>query len=309
MKISIALATYNGEKYIEEQLTSIYDQTHLPDEIVISDDNSNDRTIEIINKIKANTKIEHIIIKNQERVGYSINFNRALSRTKGDIIFLCDQDDVWFSNKIAYVKNEFFNNPSAWVVINDAMLTDEHLNEIGQTKIERHLKYDKKLQGYVIGCCSAVKRELLNLSLPVPHKEIGHDNWIIGIADGFKRKHVSNIVLQYYRRHGKNESNIPMNQKQKINVFKSLKIKRENDKKINNLIFENSMLEWLNKTEQNIKNKEAFKKNIEKKIKAIKIRNNIKTNNNKYINIMKMIMFNRYKYFYGKWSLLSDLLS
>ena len=98
--ISVAMTTYNGEKYVKEQLESILEQTKPVDEIVIMDDKSTDETVEIIKKIQEKSEVNIILEVNKENVGYIENFRRAIKKTKCYIIFLCDQDDVWYKGKV-----------------------------------------------------------------------------------------------------------------------------------------------------------------------------------------------------------------
>ena len=101
MKISIAMATYNGMKYIQEQLDSIRLQNMKADELIITDDASTDGTYEYIKKyIEQNELAGWRIERNVERIGYICNFNKALSMCSGDIVFTCDQDDIWHRDKI-----------------------------------------------------------------------------------------------------------------------------------------------------------------------------------------------------------------
>ena len=99
MKVSIALASYNGGAYILDQLKSFTTQSKLPDEVIVSDDCSTDNTVELIKKFAINAPFEIKIYVNESNIGYSRNFNNALSKTTGDLIFLSDQDDVWFNTK------------------------------------------------------------------------------------------------------------------------------------------------------------------------------------------------------------------
>ena len=99
--ISVAMAVYNGEKYIVEQLDSLKNQSTQPDEIIICDDGSVDGTCSIIETYrKENPELPISLFKNEKNVGYRLNFKNALAKTSGDYIFLCDQDDIWFENKI-----------------------------------------------------------------------------------------------------------------------------------------------------------------------------------------------------------------
>lgn len=103
--ISVVLATYNGEKFIRAQLESILKQSRKPDEIVINDDNSIDKTVDVINTVIKTTDIPILLSTNIVRKGYAQNFRDAVSRSHGDIVFLCDQDDVWLEDKIQKCMN------------------------------------------------------------------------------------------------------------------------------------------------------------------------------------------------------------
>lgn len=101
MKISVAMATYNGIEYVEEQLDSIRLQSLLPDEVVICDDASNDGTADFIEEYIEKHSLEGWrVYRNRENIGFKKNFLSAVLKTQGDIIFLCDQDDVWYKEKI-----------------------------------------------------------------------------------------------------------------------------------------------------------------------------------------------------------------
>lgn len=113
IKISVAMATYNGERFIGEQLLSLVNQIRQPDEVVIVDDCSTDKTVSIVKDfIEAHglSKKWQIIV-NQENVGYKKNFKKALSLVSGDIVFLCDQDDIWCEDKLESIAKLFSKNP------------------------------------------------------------------------------------------------------------------------------------------------------------------------------------------------------
>jgi len=135
MKISIAMATYNGAQYLEAQLQSFVDQTRPPDELIITDDCSTDGTADIVYEFAKTAPFEVVFCRNEKNLGYCGNFNAALMQTTGDLVFLSDQDDVWFPEKIAYIAEVAERNPEMLVVMNDAALTDGGLNEVGLTKI------------------------------------------------------------------------------------------------------------------------------------------------------------------------------
>ena len=215
MKISIALAAYNGELYLQQQLDSFVKQTRLPDELIITDDCSTDQTIAIIKKFSERAPFPVFLCQNDKTLGYAGNFNRALSLTSGDIVFLSDQDDVWFPEKIERI-TELAQSSSALVIMNDAALTDANLKETGLTKIGQIRSGGLRDSAFVMGCCAAVKRDLLTLCLPILEGYHAHDNWIVRIAEGMGRKVITNDLLQYYRRHEQNTSKFIANRMEKI---------------------------------------------------------------------------------------------
>lgn len=201
--ISVALAVYNGEKYIAEQLNSILPQLMQEDEIIISDDGSIDNTLEIISQI-GDGRIK--VYSNPER-GVISNFENAISHTSGDIIFLCDQDDVWCENKVAAVK-KYFSDSDANLVVSDAYITDESL----KIESESFFKLMNSGSGFIknfikntfLGCCMAFKKELKDIILPFPQKIPMHDSWIGLMVELNGKVLFIQEKLIYYRRHGNN---------------------------------------------------------------------------------------------------------
>lgn len=202
MKTSIVLATYNGEKYLIEQLNSFLSQTILPDELVISDDNSNDSTDFILDDFIKNAPFKVIKVKNPDK-GYNSNFENGFKYVTGDIIFISDQDDVWKENKIEVVLNYFRNNSKCHVLIHDLEYCDEKLNSINQTKIQRIKSFNPTLEGYVTGMATAMSKKFLDICLPLP-KFINYDIWIHYLANYLKVKFVCCESLAFYRRHQSN---------------------------------------------------------------------------------------------------------
>ena len=205
MKVSIALASYNGGAYILDQLKSFTTQSKLPDEVIVSDDCSTDNTVELIKKFAINAPFEIKIYVNESNIGYSRNFNNALSKTTGDLIFLSDQDDVWFNTKIEKIYMLAAADKSL-LIMNDAEITDSNLKRTGVTKLKQIISLGNNTDKFVMGCCAAIKRELLDLALPIDINFPAHDTWISWLADYMKLKKITPEVLQYYRRHDSNES-------------------------------------------------------------------------------------------------------
>lgn len=218
MKISVAMATYNGQDYIEQQLKSILSQSVKPDEVIISDDNSTDETLDVIRSVIRTSNIEIKLISNSNNMGYTQNFNNALLHTSGDVVFLCDQDDFWYENKISHMMKTIENNDKFLVYMNDALLTDENLNPSKLTKIGQIRSASLDDSFFVMGCCCAIKRELLDFALPIPSQFKGHDDWLVRIADGLNKKYIDSTILQLYRRHGANESSFLPNSLKRVTL-------------------------------------------------------------------------------------------
>lgn len=221
IKVSIAMATYNGAKYINEQLKSIAEQTRKPDELIITDDCSTDETVAIINEFAEFAPFPVVVYCNERNLGYCENFNKALIKTTGDIVFLSDQDDVWLPKKIEYMLNIAERNPHALVVMNDAALTDSNLKEVGLTKIGQIRSAGISPRSFVMGCCCGIRRELLDICMPVPLGFKAHDGWINWFADGLDARVVAEKVLQYYRRHDNNESQFIANKTTKVKRYQA----------------------------------------------------------------------------------------
>ncbi len=206
MKISIAMATFNGGHFLQQQLASLVTQTRLPDELVVCDDGSTDATLQIAEAFSGMAPFEVHIHRNPQRLGCAGNFSRALSLCTGSIVFLSDQDDVWFPTKIERVANVFEASDGILLVINDAAITDKGLQPSGFTQIGQIRKLGLPLEYFVNGSCSAISTRLISLVTPIPGDEVAHDNWIHKLAGEMGVRKVLDEVLQYYRRHEENAS-------------------------------------------------------------------------------------------------------
>ncbi len=129
MKISAAVCTYNGAKYILEQLKSIENQVRKVDEIVVCDDISTDNTWDILCEFKKQTNIPTILIKNEKQLGVMYNFQQAIETCTGDIILLSDQDDIWLPNKSAFFENYFICHQKINLLFSNAQLLLEGYSE------------------------------------------------------------------------------------------------------------------------------------------------------------------------------------
>jgi len=208
-RISIALATFNGERHLSEQLHSFLLQTRQPDELIISDDGSTDGTIAIANKFAKECQFEVRIFRNLVNLGYAQNFSRALQYCTGDIVFISDQDDVWLPEKIERIVQNFAEKPEVQLLIHDLEYCKADLTPIGQTKIGRMQgAFDLNFK-FVVGMATAVRGPFLKLCLPIPDvDDLSHDFWLHRCADLLDKKIIIHEVLAMYRRHVSTVTNV-----------------------------------------------------------------------------------------------------
>ena len=204
MKVSVCMATYNGAEYINEQIYSILKQLSYQDELIISDDGSTDNTIDIIKNIHDN-RIS--LFKNCKKKGVAHHFENALSHATGEYIFLADQDDIWIDNKLSVIIKELENVDC---VLHNATLIDKDGNLLGDDLFSIYKTrpgYFKNLfRNTYVGCCMAIRKELLKYILPIPDKISMHDMWIALIAEKKGTTKILPDKLIQYRRHGNNAS-------------------------------------------------------------------------------------------------------
>jgi len=215
LSVSVAMATYNGAKYVRDQIRSIVTQTHLPDEIVICDDASTDLTMEYLYAIQQEFPSLVRIYHNEENRGYSRNFEKVVSLCRGELIFLSDQDDSWFPQKLERIVNVFGRNPQCGLVFSDAELADHALNPKGYTVYSHYRKPDlcstqvvpnflREIR--VLGCTSAFRARYLPYLLPISSLW-GHDHWIAFILSAISQLEMVDEPLMLYRRHDQNVGN------------------------------------------------------------------------------------------------------
>ena len=206
--ISVCIATYNGERFILKQLQSILPQLSADDEIIISDDNSSDKTVEVINSIQ-DSRIHlfnhkpaicpKFIIDNSTH-----NFENALLHAKGDVIFLSDQDDYWLPEKVSIMLQQLEYSD---LVISNCIIGDKNLKPTQKLYSDiRNFKtglFSNIIQSHYLGCCMAFKRNVYIKAVPFPKHGVAHDLWLGMIAEQhFKVKYISR-PLSIYRRHEK----------------------------------------------------------------------------------------------------------
>ena len=191
MKISVALCTYNGEKFLLEQLESIMNQSVKPDEIIICDDFSNDSTLKILRNYESNYANIIKVLQNQKNLGFVKNFEKAVSLCSGDIIFLSDQDDIWVENKIEIMMRTFDENPKCSYIYSDANAIDESGKSLDHT-LWNSVNFDKSKQlkfqagkqkklliygNYITGATLAFRTEIREFIIPFS-ANFFHDHWI-----------------------------------------------------------------------------------------------------------------------------------
>ncbi len=219
--ISIALCTYNGEAYLATQWQSLLEQHVLPDEIVVCDDQSTDHTVALLKRLAADAPFPVRILVNETRLGFNKNFERVLSECTGELIFICDQDDCWFPEKVGVMTDFMVKHPETQVAFCDAWVTDAQLkgrqsrfwswvrfDESARIRWQSGNSMDVMLDGNrVMGCATVIRRSVLASILPVPDDIPGYiyDGWIALVAAAQGTIQFVDQPLQLYRTHEKQQ--------------------------------------------------------------------------------------------------------
>jgi glycosyltransferase involved in cell wall biosynthesis len=206
--ISVVMATYNGMPYLSEQLRSVLAQLLPDDELIIVDDGSQDGSLELINDL-----LSPLVrcVRNSQNLGVIGTFERGLLMSSNDIVFLCDQDDVWLPGKRDAVVQAFDKDPNLWIVISDAELIDAR-GEVTEPSFMamrggfRGSFWQTMVSNRYLGCAMAVRRELLCVALPIPRQVPMHDMWFGALASMLGSVHFIPRPLIQYRRHDGNAS-------------------------------------------------------------------------------------------------------
>jgi glycosyltransferase involved in cell wall biosynthesis len=216
--VSIALCSYNGARYLQEQLDSIAGQSRLPDELVVCDDRSLDETAEIIRAFASKVSFPVRLTINERNLGSTKNFEKAVSLCRGDIILLSDQDDVWREDKIMRFEIAFVSAPSVGAVFSDAEVVDEHLRPMGyhlwesitfspvqQKRLIRGKSVGVLLKHNVVtGATLAFRGNFKGLVLPIAGCW-QHDGWIALLIAASADLSIIGEPLIKYRQHSKNQ--------------------------------------------------------------------------------------------------------
>ena len=214
-RISIAMATYNGSRFLQEQLDSLRRQTVPPYELIIQDDGSTDNTIQIARNFASQAPFPVKIFENDKHLGYCENFLTAATHGQGDWIAFCDQDDVWRKDKIACITTAIDRNPDLNVFIHDSIRCNETLHPRKLFLTSRtHGIYRTRVvvppfafqYRYYSGHCTAIRASLLDLLNDLRlalagEVEITHDRWTTILAYAMGKVYFCNKPLVLYRRH------------------------------------------------------------------------------------------------------------
>lgn len=323
MRVSVVIATYNGDKYIQDQIYSILNQTIMPNELVISDDGSNDETISLLTNLlepyKKRIKIK--ILRNNQRLGYTYNFENGIKRTEGEIVFLSDQDDYWFKNKIEKIIEIFKRYQEIECVLNNAILTDSDLNSFDLSTLEQIDSFGINRENYVLGSCSSFRGSFLKKLLPMPSGIYGHEEWFVRISDIMEKKFIIDTPLQYYRRHNTNVSNAQVNHTKKFSNLEKIIWYIKNlvsERSVRNIGWDNTVIlheNLLSLVGNNIFNKKEESYlvrhycNLSDKVKSIKARYEIRKTPlpNRLSHIIKGIFLGVYCSFGGFKGVIKDI--
>lgn len=204
--VSVALPVYHGAQYLEEQLNSILNQLEPGDEVVISYQDSQDGSLELIQRLQEKDGRIKLVLNDEP--GITANFNLAIEHCAGDYIFLSDQDDVWLPDKRQKML-ECFHRTGADLIHHNAVHTDEALHPQEKTFFEIYPigpgKWHNIKKPRMSGCCMAFTRALRQKLLPLP--EIwGYDQWIVVLAEFVGKIVYLDDVLLLHRLHGDNST-------------------------------------------------------------------------------------------------------
>lgn len=194
MSITVVMATYNGERYIREQLDSIIKQTQKPQRIIVVDDCSNDKTVSIIHDVLKNSEVSYEVIEHKKNQGVAQSFMDGIALADTEYIFLADQDDYWFPVKIKNMMEVICEEDDFSMVVCNAYITDDKLVETGKTMfeyIELPLEFDKDKcvlssdealelllkRNYATGMCMLIRKSRLMDVFPFPDVMV-YDSWL-----------------------------------------------------------------------------------------------------------------------------------
>lgn len=206
--VSIAMAVYNGLAYLPAQMVSLLEDLEPSDELIVVDDASSDGSFEWLSGL---TDPRLSVHRNESNQGIRTTFERCLFLTRNETVFLCDQDDIWVRGKRAAFVLAFSTEPRPLVVISDAEVIDADGAVVAPSFMETRRGFNSKVlptlaRSRYLGCAMAVRRDLIDVALPLPRHVPMHDMWlgVLGACLGTVR--YLPFALTRYRRHGGNAS-------------------------------------------------------------------------------------------------------
>lgn len=229
-KIDILMATYNGEKYLSEQIDSIVGQTYQNWNLLIRDDNSSDGTLKILKKYEKLDRRIKILRDNRGNLGIVKNFEELLKNSKSELIMFSDQDDIWFENKLdMYLKIAEKLEFSGFLIHSEAALFNKNHENISKGSFISKKAVKKGLENvffnyFVQGATILISKEIRDFVFPFPKEAYLHDRYIHLVSELFFERVFINQPLIYYRQHGNNQIGAK-------NTLKQLLSKRYFDKR------------------------------------------------------------------------------
>ena len=212
------MTTYNGEAFLRDQLDSILAQQRLPDELIVCDDQSADETPRLLREYAAKAPFKMTVVINEQRLGSTKNFEQAIGLCTGDIIALCDQDDVWYPHKLEVIERRFEGDTEIGLVFSNGYLIDERGRRL-PGDMWRRFRFWPRLQKmldtpptaydlllsrfFITGATIALRSNLIDVCLPIPDgiSTFIHDRWIAVMISGFARVEAITDKLIRYRLH------------------------------------------------------------------------------------------------------------
>lgn len=215
MMVSVALCTYNGDAFIEEQLRSILNQSVCVDEIVICDDGSTDNTILLADRLLRTSSISYRILSNETNLGITKNFEKCISLCSGDIIFTSDQDDLWRSDKVEKLL-ELLDGKELALCFSDAVVIDGDGNQLASSlykkdsfetegfSVSRYADSIIRLGNTIYGCTMAFTKQMFEIARPFVVSDANHDAWLMCCAGVAGEILFTPEPLHFYRIHADN---------------------------------------------------------------------------------------------------------
>ena len=235
LKVSVALAVYNGEQYITALLQSLKDQIRKPDEVIIVDDRSTDSSVSLVKKFIEENSLDWRLVENKENLGYRKNFRKAISLSSGDVIFLCDQDDIWCEDKIESITGIFAQHSNILAVNSSFTVIDGdgHHDPLTEKRgTDNYGMLSKKLKhpfaainlaaifhrNISPGCTMAVRRELADDYVRLTKCELPHDYELNLLAAAQRSLYFYNVPLIKYRIHSSNTIGLSVRQQSRVEI-------------------------------------------------------------------------------------------